>query len=201
MFLTKFSPTKIKIVTIGIILAMILRYTSLLVLSLAYNIKYLYLLKPLFFLNFISIPLLALTVLYIFIRVDTLNYSYIFIVVAILVLLYCTAIYKCPSLLQILDTHGYTMLFYKDIYIYWIYVGLNTIVLFGAVGLIARNTISKIAISLVIISSAATIIDIISWFIGIKILHENILGDMLWGITLIYALSKVKKKRQLVRES
>ena len=39
-----------------------------------------------------------------------------------------------------------------------------------------------------------TILEQIMWTMGVMLLHEIILGDVFWVSTLVYALSKVKKK-------
>ena len=194
LYLTKFSPKKIKTITIFIILAMLLRYVSLSILFLCHNIKYLYLLKVFFFLNLISVPLLALTVLYVFVRKDNLNFSYIFIIAFILIGLYSTAIYKCPGLLQSTKNYGYTMFFVKHMYIYWIYIVLNTIILFLTIGLINKKNIIKTGMYLVVIASLVTILEMIIWTMGIVLLQEVILGDVMWIVTLVYTLNKVSKR-------
>lgn len=194
LYLTRLAPKKIKTITIFIILAMLLRYFSLLVLFLAHNIKYLYLLKTFFFLHLISVPLLALTVLYVFVRKDNVKFSYIFIIASILLGLYAAAMYKCPGFLQSTKNYGYTMFFSEHMYIYWIYIVVNTILLFLAIGLISKKNIIKTGMYLVAIASLVTILELIMWTMGIELLQEIILGDVLWVSTLVYALSKVKKR-------
>lgn len=194
LYLSKFSPKKIKTITIFIILFMLFRYIALSTLILANNIKYLYLLKPLFFLNLISVPLLALTVLYISIRKDNINFSHIFIVTAVLIGLYSMAIYKCPSSIENSTINGYTMFFFRDVCIYWIYIVINTVILFLTIGLVRKNNGNKIGMYLVIVSSLVTILELIIWLTGIVVIGENVFGDMLWMVALVYGLNKVKKK-------
>lgn len=194
IYLTKLAPKKIKTITMFIILAMLLRYFSLLILFLSNNLKYLYLLKIFFFLNLISVPLLALTVLYVFIRKDNVNFSYIFIIASILLVLYGVAMYRCPGFLQPGKNYGYTMVFLEHIYIYWVYIVLNTIILFVVIGLINEKNVIKTGMYLVIISSIVTILELIMWTMGIMLLQEIVLGDMIWISTLVYALNKVKRR-------
>lgn len=194
VYLTKFSPKKIKTITIFIIFVMLLRYISLSILFLAHNIKHLYLLKIFFFLNLISVPLLALTVLYVFVRKDNINFSYIFIVASVLVVLYSIVMYKCPCLVQSTKNYGYTMLLLNHTYIYWIYIVLNTIILFVTIRLISKKNINKVGMYFIVISSFVTILELITWTMGISLLQELILGDVLWITTLVYALSKVRKR-------
>lgn len=198
LYISKFSPNKIKVAAIIVIMIMLLRDISLMVLSLAHNIKHLYLLKSIFFLNFISIPLLALIVIYIFIRKDNINFSYIFIIAIVLAGLYGIMIYKCPAIVQINEIYGYTIIFAKDLYLYWICVTVNTVILFVTIALSKNKNINKLGISMIICASFITIIELILWIIGIRILPENVVGDMLWSIIIVYALSKIRKKGRSV---
>lgn len=194
LYLAKFSPKKIKIIAFFVIIVMILRYISLFILFLSHSIKYLYMLKVFFFLNLIAVPILALTVLCIFMRRDNTNFSYIFGIAVGLLAAYTFIMYKCTVILQNVDGFGYTMFFSKDIHIYWIYVVLNTLMIFFTVGLVSKNNVNKFGIYLIMISSIVTIIDVVTWTMGVNFIAENIIGDVFWVITLTYALSKVKKR-------
>lgn len=193
-YLDLYSPKKVKTIALITILVMGLRYAALLILFLVSNIKYLYLLKPLFFMNLIGVPLIILIVLYIFMKGHIINFSYIFIALGISIILYIYMMLKCTCFLQNSSNIGYTMVFAQDTYIYWVYIGINTITLFFAISFINKTYINRIGMSIVILASIATIIEYIVWIAGIVLIAENIIGDMLWIIALMYALNRVKKK-------
>ncbi|WPC42144.1 hypothetical protein [Clostridium sp. JS66] len=193
-YLDLYSPKKVKTIALITILVMGLRYAALLILFLVSNIKYLYLLKPLFFMNLIGVPLIILIVLYIFMKGHIINFSCIFIALGISIILYVSIMLKCTCFLQNSSNIGYTMIFAQDTYIYWVYIGINTITLFLAISFINKTYINRIGMSIVILASIATIIEYIVWIAGIVLIAENIIGDMLWIIALIYALNRVKKK-------
>ncbi|MCT8975867.1 hypothetical protein N4T77_04575 [Clostridium sp. CX1] len=194
IYLSKFTPKKIRVITVFIVFCMLFRYVSLLIFYLSNNIKYLYVLKVFFFLNLIAVPLLALTALYIFTRKDNINFSYIFIAAAVLIGLYALCIYKCPSLLYNSSSIGYTMFFYRSMYIYWIYIMLNTIILFLTILLMGQKNLNKTGMYLVILSSFATILELVIWLVGITYPLERVVGDMFWVATLVYGLSRFRKK-------
>lgn len=193
-YLDLYSPKKVKTIALITILVMGLRYAALLILFLVSNIKYLYLLKPLFFMNLIGVPLIILIVLYIFMKGHIINFSYIFIALGISIILYVSMMLKCTCFLQNSSNIGYTMVFAQDTYIYWVYIGINTITLFLAISFINKTYINRIGMSIVILASIATIIEYIVWIAGIVLIAENIIGDMLWITALMYALNRVKKK-------
>ncbi|AKN33354.1 membrane protein [Clostridium carboxidivorans P7] len=193
-YLDLYSPKKVKTIALITILVMGLRYAALLILFLVSNIKYLYLLKPLFFMNLIGVPLIILIVLYIFMKGHIINFSYIFITAGVIIALYISMMLKCTCFLQNSSNVGYTMVFAQDTYIYWVYIGINTIALFLSISFINKTYTNRIGISIVILASIATIIEYIVWIAGIILIAENVIGDTLWIIALMYALNRIKKK-------
>jgi hypothetical protein len=109
--------------------------------------------------------------------------------------MYGVVMYKCPCLLQSARKYGYTILFSQYTYIYWVYIVINTIILFLAIGLMGKKNTIKTGIYFVIIASFITILELILWISGIAIVQETILGDLLWISTLVYTLNKVSKKK------
>lgn len=194
----KFLPVKVKIMTFFILIAMIFRYISISILFLSNNIKYLYMLKIPFFLNLIAIPLMALTVMYIFMRKDNTKFYYIFAISAILFGYYGFIMHSYGAVLENVQQYqvvlGYTMYLPKDSYIYWIYIVFNTLVVFLALGFMGKNNPNKFGIYMMILAACITAAEYISWLLGVRILVQTVLGDMSWIAVLIYALNKVKKK-------
>lgn len=190
--LSFYCPKKIRTIVIIVTLAMFFRYISLIILFLSNRIQYLYLLKSTFFMNFIAIPIIAITILYIFLRKDNMSFSYSFIVTVFLIFLYSTIMYKCTCYIQSLHYCGYTIVFKNDL-IYWIYILINTFILFVAIYLLNKNNVNKIGIYIIIASSLITIIEMIIWVIGVNLIPENIVGDSMWIVSLIYGLKKVAK--------
>lgn len=190
--LSFYCPKKIKTIVIIIVSVMLLRYISLITLFLSFKMQYLYLLKPVFFMNFIAVPIIAVTTLYIFLRKDNMSFSYSFIFTILLTLLYAAVMYKCTCCVKNLDYCGYTIVF-KDNWVYWVYIALNTFMLFLAMYLLNNNNINKVGIYLIIASALMTIIEMITWIIGVSLLPENIIGDIMWIISLMYGIKKVAK--------
>ena len=101
-------------------------------------------------------------------------------------------IIKLIYLKDITETIIITIVF-KDNWVYWVYIALNTFMLFLAMYLLNKNNINKVGIYLIIASSLMTIIEMITWIIGVSLLPENIIGDIMWIISLMYGIKKVAK--------
>lgn len=189
----KFLPYKIKAISFIIITAMIFRYISIFIMLFDTNMEYLYMLKIPFFLNLIAVPIIALTILYIFIRKNNIKFYYIFIISSILTLLYVFIMCNCKTVLQSIGESAYTLVFLQHMYIYWTYIVFNTLIVFFTIGFVNKKSSSRLGIYLVLAASSITVIESILWIVGVKILTENIIGDIFWIVALIYALNKVKK--------
>ena len=126
----KFLPYKIKVISLIVITAMLFRYISIFIMLFDTNMEYLYMLKIPFFLNLIAIPIIAFTILYIFIRKNNIKFYYIFIVSSVLTLLYVFIMYNCRAILQSVEESAYTLVFLQHMYIYWTYIVFNTLIVF-----------------------------------------------------------------------
>lgn len=187
-------PKKIKAITTIVIICIALRYAVLLILFLVNNIKYLYLLKPLFFMNLIAVPIITLTVLYIFMRNDSINFSYIFTAMAAIILLYVITMFKNKCLIENYNNCGYIITFLQGKYIYWTYTIWNTIILFFTIILMNKNNVNKLGMILIMVSSMIAIAEYIILIVGITMPEIGLIDDSMWMIALLYALHKVKRK-------
>lgn len=188
-----YAPKKIKFICIGALIAMALRYVALIIFVIVRNIRYLYLLKHLYFLNLLCIPIGAFIIIYILLRNDRIKFLYMFPVSIILAVIYGFLIYRCPVRLEIDMLYGYYMEFIKNPYIYIGYMLINVLFIVLIIN-IYKSNMDKIGIVLVIISSTIVILETILYLIGGEIFVNLILGDILWMVTLDYAISKLKRR-------
>lgn len=189
----KYAPSKIKIICTGIFTAMALRYATLLIFFIVRNIKYLYLLKPIYFLNFLCIPIGALITIYILIRNDRIKFLYMFPLSAALILFYGYLIYKCPVKLNVDILYGYYMNFINSQYIYIGYMVINVLFIIFSINIYNGN-IDKKGITFVLISSILLIVEAVMYLISKNIFVHLIIGDISWMITLKYAISKLNRE-------
>lgn len=189
----KYAPLKIKYVSIGVLLAMTLRYISLFVMLFMKNIKYLYVLKPIFFINLIAIPISALIILYILARNDKIKLSFVFILFPVFLIVYIIMLYKLPCYIVLNANFGYNMFIDKQIIVFGIYIIINTLILFGSILLLDNKYTNKPGLILVIVSALVTIVEVLLMLNGIKLLPSVIIGDLTWILTLDYAISRLKK--------
>lgn len=193
LYLIKFSPSKIKIIGNAATLILLIRYICVLIMLLASNIMYLYLLKVPYFLNFLGIPLIVSIMFYVFLRRNRINFDYIFLISLIAVVIYVFIIYKFPVVISGINGFGYTMYFKENTLIYWVYIAFNTIVLFLSIIFSQKPNVNRVGFYMLVLSSFVSIVENIEFIVNIRFLPENIFGDLLFIITFVYALIKLRK--------
>lgn len=187
------SPIKIRILGICISIGMILRYIVLILMFLCQNVKGLYSLKPLFFLNLLLIPAAVCVILYIFARNEKIKFNIIFILGTLFLITYIFIISRFTTVVEINGKFGYIINFTYRHIIEIVYFVYNIIFLFLSIFLLNKKGIIKMGVFLVLISSALSVTEVIASYAGIILLPQRIVGDFLWTITFIFALNEVKK--------
>lgn len=106
----RYCPVKIKeVLTISFIL-IIFRIVSLLVLLLADNMKSVYLMKNLVFLNIIYIPIIIYICIYIFYRNTRIDINWFYGIFIIGIVIYLICIFKIPMEYYISLSYGYNII-------------------------------------------------------------------------------------------
>lgn len=188
-----FAPTKIKLLSIFAFILLPLRYMAVFIFLISKTIKYLYILKPIIFLNLLCIPILAMVGIYIFARKDRIKLSYFIIVSTMMLLLYILAITKLQVNIEIYKNLGYRMYFLNNNLIVGIYLAINTIFFFSSLILLGNSITNRLGMWLTLVSSLVVMLETTVNILGISLLPMLILGDVFWIITADYALFKLKK--------
>jgi hypothetical protein len=189
----RFAPLKIRIISLAALAALGTRYIALIIFLISGNIKNLYLLKPLMFLNLLCLPVLAIISIYIYARNDKIKFNYYIISASLLLFIYIAAIIKLPVSIEIYGNLGYVMRFYNELLVYGIYLIFNTIFFFIAVVFLGNKTSNKLGMWLIFVASLIVIIEIIVKSIGVSMLPSILFGDIIWILAADYALYKLRK--------
>jgi hypothetical protein len=189
----RFAPLKIRVISLAALITLSARYIALLIFLVTGNIKNLYVLKPLMFLNLLCLPVLAIISIYIYARNDKIKFNYCMILASLLLGTYLAAIIKLPISIEIYGSLGYIMSFHNEILVYGIYLIFNTIFFFSAVVFLGNKTSNKLGMWLILSSALVVIIEVIVKTSGVSILPSILLGDVIWIATADYALYKLKK--------
>lgn len=189
----EYCPVKIKeVLTISFIL-LIIRIISLLILLLADNMKSVYLMKNLVFLNIIYVPINIYTCLYIFYRNTRMNIKWFYGVFIVGIVVYLACIFKIPMEYYISLSYGYNIIL-NNLLPYKILLCVNGLSFFMGIKSFRYNHSVKWGTALISIASLV--------FIGTTAIalqsSENIgyllIGDLAWMAALYGSIRTFKQR-------
>lgn len=193
-FISKKLPVKIRVASVILAILFTLRYAALSIMFLSKNIEYLYMLKPVYFLNLITMPVAAFMLLYIFLRMEKINFSYIFLILGMLFALYYAVIVISPANIYPLIKCGYSMQLGATQAIPWIYLVFDTALMFlGIIIIQDKKNINRKGMLIFIIAAASTAAEIALQMISIRPFTEYVFGDIMWALALYYSFLSIKK--------
>ncbi|MCH3965229.1 MAG: hypothetical protein LKE46_13270 [Clostridium sp.] len=193
VYFIRFSPNKIKIIGTVAVAILLIRYICALVMLLTHSMVYLYALKIPYFVDFLGISILIFILFYVFIRRNYINFNYVFLFSIIAAVIYIIQMYKSDVVVRGMDNFGYTMLLKGSMPTYWIYIIFITVMLFLSIIFSRKPNVNSKGLYMLVFSAAVTIVENIGLVIDKGFFPANIFGDLLFIITFIYALSKLRK--------
>lgn len=189
-----YAPKKIKYITLCALILVLLRYISLIVLFINERPLYLYMLKPIMFLEIIYIPIIGFITIYMLSRNEKIKLNYFYMLLVVFTGVYLLVTIKSPINTNISDVYGYIITLKKDYGLYIVLSIINTIYLIVSIKAYSFKYSNKIGITFSIISALTMIITILISLLGSFFFGVKLIGELFWVITLVYSLSKFKKK-------
>lgn len=173
------SPKKIKIFINISLVPLILRCIVLLIASVIEKQRVIYSLRYLFFLNYFSMPLVILLVLYIFLRNEKLEFNRNYIFLTILALLYVGLLFIYKFSISISSSFGFIIFLENGIMPVLIYLvivaSLSVFILLN----LDKQFCNKTGMRLILISVMVYIIEYVLLLGGISIYPYPIIGETL----------------------
>lgn len=181
------APRKIRAAGIIVCALALLRYTALTILLTADNIIFLYVLKPFVYLQYIFIPIIAFSTIYILLKKS--RFFYIFLMLAALVILYTVLILTFQADIEYIQGWGYKLDLQCQYFMDWIYLAFNLIVFFASMILVKPGKLK-----LVKVSSAVSLIELLLKIYCVPLLINPIAGEMFWLAAFINSLVRLKRQ-------
>ncbi|WP_291575344.1 hypothetical protein [Clostridium sp. UBA4548] len=185
-----YAPTKIKAITIIAMVLVLLRFSTLLLLFLYDKMQYVYLLKPLIFLELFYMPIIIFICTYIYSRNDKIKLSFFYLLCGIFVIVYFFLIIKAPLITNISAIYGYSITLKNGLNSYLVLLFINTFVFILGFRVYSFKYSNKLGVTMTMVAALVTIIATI-----ISVLHADfvgaiIAGEICWMATLDYGLRK-----------
>lgn len=187
------APYKIKIISILVYSIMILKFISISLMLVFNNIKNLYFLKPLYFLDFLAIPIAMLVCFYICIKNNKFNLRYIIYMLILICSIFLFLIFKYDFRISMYRQLYYIMELLTPINIYIYFIFINLIFLILCFTKNHKKYINRNILYLMFLSILVNITDIIISLFNVNILPMNVLGNLIWIYTLYISVGKIVK--------
>ncbi|NRY67493.1 hypothetical protein DFM98_003277 [Clostridium beijerinckii] len=186
------SPKKIKIYLALVITLFLLRHIALFLLCILKNSTIIYYLKPIIFLNHLSVPLIVLAVSYVYLRSEKLNFGGTYVIAATVCIIYAVIMQTSKLTVQVNYLYGFILQIDKETILF-----LFSLILLGAllilnVILLDRPYANKKGIWFIIIAILIVMIEDIIILGGIKLFPYSVIGDMLFLIIINLVLKGFK---------
>lgn len=186
------SPKKIKIYLTLIITLFLLRHIGLFLLCILNSSTIIYYLKPIIFLNHLTIPLMVLAITYVYLRSEKLSFGGSYIIAAIVCAIYMGIISASKVTVQVSYLYGFILKIDNEIILF-----LFSLILLGAllilnVLLLDKPFVNKTGIWFIIIAISIVMIEDIIILGGIKIFPYSVIGEMIFLIIMNLVLKSFK---------
>ncbi|MFW2503884.1 hypothetical protein [Clostridium diolis] len=186
------SPKKIKIYLALVITLFLLRHIALFLLCILKNSTIIYYLKPIIFLNHLSVPLIVLAISYVYLRSEKLNFGGTYVIAATVCIIYAVIMQTSKLTVQVNYLYGFILQIDKETILF-----LFSLILLGAllilnVILLDRPYANKKGIWFIIIAILIVMIEDIIILGGIKLFPYSVIGDMLFLIIINLVLKGFK---------
>lgn len=187
------SPKKIKIYLSIVITLFLLRHIALFLLCILKNSTVIYHLKPIIYLNHLSIPLMVLSITYIYLRSENLKFSGSYIIAAVISGAYILIIKTSKVIVQVSHLYGFILRIDQETVLF-----LFSLILLGSllvlnVILLDKPFVNKLGIWFVIIAISVVMLEDVIILGGIKLFPYSVIGDLIFLIIMNLVLKSFKK--------
>ncbi|WP_160687396.1 hypothetical protein [Clostridium sp. C2-6-12] len=186
------SPKKIKIYLTIVITLFLLRHIALFFLCILENSTIIYYLKPIIFLDHISIPLMILAVTYVYLRAETLKFSGSYIIAFLAGIIYVFIMETSKVTVQVSYLYGFILGIDKEMILFLFSLILLGVLLILNVILLDRPFANKKGIRFIIISILIVMTEEIIILGGIRVFPYSVIGDLIFLVLMNWALSGFK---------
>lgn len=187
------SPKKIKIYLTIVITLFLLRHIALLLLCILKNSTIIYYLKPIVFLNSITIPLMVLAITYVYLRSESLKFGGAYIIAAVVAAIYYCIIQISKQTVQVNHLYGFIIKIDHETILFLFSLILLGILLILNVILLDRPFVNKRGIWFIIVSILVVMIEDVVILGGIKLFPYSVIGDLIFLLIMNLVLKGFKR--------
>ena len=171
----------------------LLRYIGLFILCIVKSGRFVYLFKPILFLNQLAIPLMVLALAYVYLRWEKLNFNINYAIAAALGMVYVGGMFFIKGKIVFNSNYGYLINIKDETIFYLISLVLVGALLVFCVYFLDKPNKNKWGMIYLIIALVFVIIENILYLGGIRLFPYPILGDGIFIFIMNLAVNTFKK--------
>lgn len=187
------SPKKIKIYLTIIITLLLIRHIGLFILCLIESSKYIYYLKPIIYLDDISLPLMILAITYVYLRSEKLKFTGSYFILTVVAAIYFIIIYMSKIMVKVSYIYGFIISIDNEIIISMFALILLGIMLIINVLLLDKKYANKKGIWFIIVAIMVVMIEKVIMIGGVRIFPYSVIGELIFLIIINIVLNGFKK--------
>ena len=186
------SPKKIKIYLTLVITLFLLRHIALFLLCILKNSNIIYYLKSMIFLNHLSIPLMVLSITYVYLRSEKLKFGGSYIIATAVCAIYIVIMHISKVTVQVSYLYGFILKIDRETILFLFSLILLGVLLVINIILLDKPFVNKSGIWFVIIAISIVMIEDVIILGGIKIFPYSVIGDMIFLVIMNLVLKSFK---------
>jgi len=186
------SPKKIKIYLSLVITLFLLRHIALFLLCILKNSNIIYYLKSIIFLNHLSIPLMVLSITYVYLRSEKLKFGGSYIIATAVCAIYIVIMHISKVTVQVSYLYGFILKIDRETILFLFSLILLGVLLVINIILLDKPFVNKSGIWFVIIAISIVMIEDVIILGGIKIFPYSVIGDMIFLVIMNLVLKSFK---------
>ena len=184
-----YSPKKIKIYLTIVITLFLLRNIALLCLCLIKNSNFLYYLKLLVFLDYITIPLMIIPISYVYLRAEKLKFTGSYIIAVIVGIIYAIILHLSKVTMEVSYIYGFIIRLDNEVTI-----SMLSLILLGVLMIINVVILdNKKGIWFVILAIVLVMAEEVTILGGIKVFPYSVSGELIFLIIMNFVINGFKK--------
>ena len=191
------SPKKIKIYLTFVITLFLLRHIGLFMLCILQSSNIIYYLKPIIYLNHITMPLIVLAITYVYLRSEILKFTGSYIVMGIVVLIYIYIIKVSKLTIEVSQIYGFIVNISKETEMYLLSLILMGIMMVLNVVLLDKPYANKTGIWFIIVSIVVVMLEEVIILGGIKVFPYSVIGELIFLIIINFVLNGFEKLKRI----
>lgn len=187
------SPKKIKIYLTVVITLFLLRHIALFLLCILKSSNIIYYLKPIIFLNHISIPLIVLAITYVYLRSERLKFTFSYVIAAIIAAAYIEIMQISKVTVQVSYLYGFIIKIDRETLLFLFSLALLGALLIVNVIILDRPFANKKGIWFIIIAILVVMLEDVIILGGIKLFPYSVAGGFIFLVIVDLVLNSFKR--------